>query len=37
MAQKGDYDSRISLYKLFIEVSHIFKRPHVDFLIDTIL
>jgi hypothetical protein len=37
IAQKGDYESRISLYKLFQEVSHIFKKPHVDFLIDTIL
>ena len=37
LAQKGDYESRISLYKLFQEVSHIFKKPHVDFLIDSIL
>ena len=37
IAQKGDYESRISLYKLFQEVSHIFKKPHVDFLIDSIL
>lgn len=37
MAQKGDYESRISLYKLFQEVSHIFKKQHVEYLIDTIL
>lgn len=37
MAQKGDYESRISLYKLFQEVSHIFQREHVEYLIDTIL
>lgn len=37
MAQKGDYESRISLYKLFQEVSHVFKKQHVEFLIDKIL
>ncbi len=37
MAQKGDFESRVSLYKLFQEVSHIFKKEHVEFLIDTIL
>ena len=37
MAQKGDYESRTSLYKLFQEVSHIFSRQHLEYLIDTIL
>lgn len=37
MAQKGDYETRISLYSLFQEVSHIFKKNHVNFLIDKIL
>jgi hypothetical protein len=37
MAQKGDYETRISLYALFQEVSHIFKKHHVNFLIDKIL
>jgi len=37
MAQKGDYETRISLYSLFKEVSHIFKKHHVNFLIDKIL
>ena len=37
MAQKGDYESRTSLYKLFQEVPHIFSRQHVEYLIGTIL
>lgn len=37
IAQKGDYESRVSLYKLFQEMSHVFNKSHVDFLIDTIL
>lgn len=37
LAQKGDYESRVSLYKLFQEVSHVFKKEHFEFLIDTIL
>jgi hypothetical protein len=37
MAQKGDYETRISLYSLFKEVTHIFKKNHVDFMIDKIL
>jgi len=36
-AQRGDYETRISIYKLLEEVTNSFKRPHVDFLIDQIL
>lgn len=36
-AQRGDFEARISVYKLFEEVSHHFKKHHVDYLIDQIL
>ena len=36
-AQRGDFETRLSVYKLFEEVSHTFKKPHVDYLIDQIL
>ena len=37
LAQNGDYESRVSLYKLFMQMSNIFNKDHVNYLIDTIL